>query len=238
MPVAHVYRYGTNLNDLIFGSDQNSYIYGYGGNDTLVGGARRDYLYGGVGNDTMSGGGGNNHMVGGAGLDVVRYSGHIDDYEIVAGSRAATFSIYRNSFTPEGRGTDTTLTVEALDFTADNYRLWLNGTNNAVLARNDDVTGQADGISAFNLARLAANDSEFDGDTIIFNSVATISARGATISVVDGFAIYDPGAAFAALGEGQHTTDSFTYTVSDGRGGSDTATVIVHLTGEGTFEFL
>lgn len=238
MPVAYVYRYGTNLNDLIFGTNQSSFIYGYRGNDTLVGGARRDYLYGGVGNDTLSGGGGNNHMVGGAGLDVVRYAGQIDDYEIVAGAKAGSYTIHRNSFTPEGRGTDTTLTVEAMDFVADNYRLWLNGTNNAVLARNDDVSGQASGVTFVNLSRLTANDSEFDGDTIIFETVDTISARGATISIVDGFAIYDPGALFAALTEGQTATDSFTYTVSDGRGGSDTATVTVQLTADGGFDFL
>lgn len=234
MPVVYTYRYGTDLNDLIFGINKPSYLYGYRGNDLLVGGSARDYIYGGVGNDTMMGGGGNNHMVGGNGIDVVRYTGHIDDYEFVFGSSAGSLRVLRSGFTPEGTGTDTILSVEALDFVADNYRLWLNGTNNAVLARNDDATAAATSQTALNLSRLTSNDSEFDGDTIVFNAVDGHSALGASISVVNGFAIYNPGQLFAGLAAGATATDSFTYTVSDGKGGFDTATVTLHITGDGT----
>ncbi|PWR02438.1 hypothetical protein DKT77_11770, partial [Meridianimarinicoccus roseus] len=48
----------------------------------------------------------------------------------------------------------------------------------------------------------------------------------------DGTFGYDPNGAFEALAAGEQATDSFTYTVDDGQGGSDTATVTVAITGQ------
>ena len=49
--------------------------------------------------------------------------------------------------------------------------------------------------------------------------------------VANGSIDYDPGAAFQGLGAGQNATDSFSYSISDGRGGADSATVTVTVDG-------
>jgi hypothetical protein len=47
----------------------------------------------------------------------------------------------------------------------------------------------------------------------------------------DGTFTYDPNGAFDDLGAGQTASDSFEYTVDDGNGGSDTATVTITVNG-------
>ncbi|MGH2749651.1 MAG: cadherin-like domain-containing protein [Actinomycetota bacterium] len=65
---------------------------------------------------------------------------------------------------------------------------------------------------------VLANDSDPDGDDLTIDSVTQPANGTATI---DGSQItYTPDGGFAG-------PDSFTYTISDGKGGSDTATVIV-----------
>ena len=68
------------------------------------------------------------------------------------------------------------------------------------------------------------------------SSVDATSALGATVSLnPDGTVNYDPssaGAPIADLGTGESVTDTFTYTIQDGRGGTDTATVTVTVQGE------
>lgn len=81
---------------------------------------------------------------------------------------------------------------------------------------------------------VLANDSDPDGDTLTVSSLGA-SAIGATLSISadQHSVIYDAGhsAAAKALAAGGTLQDSFTYTVSDGHGGTDTATVQVTVTG-------
>src|SRR3546814_20354722 len=42
---------------------------------------------------------------------------------------------------------------------------------------------------------------------------------------------YDPKGQFESLGEGDNAEDSFTYTMSDGNGGEDTATAVISING-------
>jgi subtilisin-like proprotein convertase family protein len=69
------------------------------------------------------------------------------------------------------------------------------------------------------LSTLLANASDADGDTLNI-SVSSISASNATITVSGGWVFYTPPAGFT-------NADSFTYTVTDGHGGSATGTVTV-----------
>ena len=95
-------------------------------------------------------------------------------------------------------------------------------------ATNEDV------VLSVDEADLRANDTDVDGDTISINSVSAASALGASIvRNSDGSIDYDPSAAAAlqALGLGEKAVDTFTYTVSDGGGGSDTALVSVVVDG-------
>ena len=63
---------------------------------------------------------------------------------------------------------------------------------------------------------VVANDTDVDGDTRTLQSVGT--ASHGSVTIVAGQAHYSPNSNF-------HGTDSFTYVVSDGHGGTDTGTV-------------
>ena len=100
----------------------------------------------------------------------------------------------------------------------------------------------------FTVEDLIANDSDLDGDTLsitgvsdsesgTFSSIITL-ASGAVVSVDDeGNILYDP-SGVTSWDADSPTTDSFAYELSDGSGGTTTATVdvdISHMTG-GTYD--
>ncbi|MDA0785897.1 MAG: Ig-like domain-containing protein, partial [Proteobacteria bacterium] len=89
--------------------------------------------------------------------------------------------------------------------------------------------------SARLIGNVLANDSDPDGDTLSISTFDGISSLGATITAgaVEGTFVYDAtgSATLQALFDGQSATDTFTYTVSDGNGGFDTATVSVTVQG-------
>jgi len=88
--------------------------------------------------------------------------------------------------------------------------------NQAPVAADDDTPTTAEDTPV--TIDVLANDSDVDGDTLSISSV-TQGANGAVAT--DGTSVtYSPVLNF-------YGTDSFTYTVSDGNGGSDTATVTV-----------
>ncbi|WP_282340859.1 retention module-containing protein [Pseudomonas sp. PS02288] len=86
---------------------------------------------------------------------------------------------------------------------------------------------------------LLANDSDADGDAIAVTAVngqplsGTVTlASGALLTVnADGSFSYDPNGKFDALTAGQVGKDTFTYTISDGHGGTDTATATITIIG-------
>ena len=79
---------------------------------------------------------------------------------------------------------------------------------------------------------LLANDFDVEGDALSVSAVSAMSAAGAAVSLnIDGDVVYDPTGAFDYLQVGETATDSFTYTVDDGHGGSDTATVTLTVHG-------
>ncbi|MHB1217589.1 MAG: choice-of-anchor C family protein, partial [Alphaproteobacteria bacterium] len=94
-------------------------------------------------------------------------------------------------------------------------------------------------VSQENLATdlaVLANDTDSDsGDTLAVQSVDATSALGALLTVnPDGTVHYDstqaPGA--DALAAGETATDTFSYVMTDGQGGTSSATVSVTLTGD------
>jgi hypothetical protein len=86
----------------------------------------------------------------------------------------------------------------------------------------DDVVLLAAG-QPFSDVNVLANDTDADGDTLVA-SVATAPAHGTAAVNADGTIRYTPAAGFSG-------GDSFTYTASDGRGGTSTATVNLTVTG-------
>jgi hypothetical protein len=97
------------------------------------------------------------------------------------------------------------------------------GANDAPAPMNDVVTVSEDTAAVVN---VLSNDSDTDGDTLSVTAV-TQAARGSVVVITEG----------ADAGKVRYTpqvnffgTDSFTYTVSDGRGGTGTGTVTVNVT--------
>ncbi len=92
-------------------------------------------------------------------------------------------------------------------------------TNTAPVANNDVGTTTAGQALTLD---VMANDTDADGDMLTIE--ATTSAMMGTVDIVDGKLVYTPNA--DAMG-----TDAFSYSVSDGNGGSDFATVKVDIDG-------
>ncbi|QZA81823.1 retention module-containing protein [Deefgea piscis] len=119
----------------------------------------------------------------------------------------------------DGRGGTATATVN----------IGITPVNDAPKANNDNSTGAADDALTtpedqpltINPAVLLANDSDPDGDTLTIISVQ--NAVHGTVAIVDGKIVFTPTADY-------HGPASFTYTVSDGRGGTATATVNIGVT--------
>ena len=123
------------------------------------------------------------------------------------------------SYTPNSNfnGTDT-FTYKANDGALDSnvatLTITVNAVNDAPVAVDDSATTDED--SAVTIAVLA-NDTDVDGDTLTVSAI-TQPTNGAAVINGNGTVTYTPLANF-------HGADSFTYTVSDGHGGTDTATV-------------
>ncbi|BAY75538.1 FG-GAP repeat-containing protein [Nostoc linckia NIES-25] len=116
-------------------------------------------------------------------------------------------------------------------------------TNSPPIAVNDALSTNEDTI--FNGNVLIANpttaDSDPNNDTLTVTQVngnaASVGnqitlASGALLTLnSSGSFVYNPNGKFESLNNGQTATDSFTYTISDGKGGTDTATVTVNIAG-------
>jgi hypothetical protein len=92
--------------------------------------------------------------------------------------------------------------------------------NTPPVAVNDAVATDANTALSIPALTLLANDTDSDGDTLIIQSVATMSVRGGAVQFDGTNILYTPPAGFFG-------TDGFTYTISDGHGGTATATVTV-----------
>ena len=131
-----------------------------------------------------------------------------------------------------------TFTVTTVDGTAKVVTITITGSNDTPTA-NGDVLSAPQGASedsALTIAAgtLLANDTDPDtGDHSTIVSVTGTSAKGAAVTLSDSDIIYDPthAAALQALRAGATTTDTFTYTIDDGHGGTDTATVTLVVAG-------
>ena len=124
---------------------------------------------------------------------------------------------------PDFNGTDT-ITYTADDgnggATPGTVTVTINPVNDAPVAANDSATTDVDSAVDIN---VLGNDFDVDGDTLTVTS-ATPGTNGTTAINPDGTITYTPEAGFVGL-------DTFEYTVDDGNGGTDTATVTVSVGG-------
>jgi len=101
------------------------------------------------------------------------------------------------------------------------------------VAVDDSIAANEDAPVTIAASTLLANDTSDASNELTVASVSATSAKGATVELSGTDIIYDPasGLALQALAAGETSTDTFSYTVDDGQGGTDTATVTVELTG-------
>ncbi len=96
----------------------------------------------------------------------------------------------------------------------------VNAVNDAPVAVNDVASASKNGVK---LIPVLANDSDVDGDTL---SIASVTATTNGTVVISGKAVnFTPRKGFTG-------NASFSYTISDGKGGTSTATVVVTVTKE------
>ncbi|EAW35516.1 Ig-like domain-containing protein [Lyngbya sp. PCC 8106] len=92
----------------------------------------------------------------------------------------------------------------------------------SAVADTFEVTSQ----STNNTLDVLANDSDPDGDALVFGSVGTPTNGSVEINATNDALLYTPNASFSG-------TDTFNYSITDGNGGTDQATVTVNVVGTG-----
>ncbi|EAW33952.1 Ig-like domain-containing protein, partial [Lyngbya sp. PCC 8106] len=103
-----------------------------------------------------------------------------------------------------------------------------NPVNQAPTATND--TGSTDEDTAINI-NVLTNDSDSDGDSLNVSMVDGTNTKGKVSINNNGTISYNPNGQFDNLEAGETATDSFSYTINDGKGGTDTATVNLTING-------
>jgi VCBS repeat-containing protein len=116
----------------------------------------------------------------------------------------------------------------------DSIAITINPTdaNDSPRATDDDGIGyQTNENSTFTTANVLINDTDPDGNSLYISSIDTRDTKGVVTQNSDATFNYNPNNKFSSLRSGEQATDSFTYTVSDGRGGTDTGRVILTIHG-------
>ncbi|WP_425410227.1 Ig-like domain-containing protein [Hyphococcus sp.] len=206
--------------------------------DTIYGGAADNNLTGNGGDDVLMGAGGDDTIEGGLGADTAVYSGASGDYTIIA-EGGGVFTIMDNNAADGDDGVDTLTGVETVMFNNASMDL-----NTPVEAQDDSFVIGESGLVNGDLFADNGNgaDSDFDNDPFSVTAVNGAAmnvggqitlASGALLTVNgDGTFSYDTNGEFEWLAAGATAFDSFTYTIDDGVGGPDTATVSIEINGE------
>ncbi|RED51620.1 tandem-95 repeat protein [Aestuariispira insulae] len=204
----------------------------YTGIENLTGSDFDDILTGDAGDNVITGGAGNDTIDGGAGTDTAVFSGNSTDYTITTDAGVTTVS--------GTDGTDLLTNVEYLLF--DDGPISTN-PNTAPVAADD-----ADGITEDTApnpvtGNVLVNDSDADGDSFNVSQVngdagnvgtSLTGSYGSLLLLSDGSYAYtldNSNSLVQALGVGESLTEAFTYTIDDGNGGSDQATLTVTING-------
>lgn len=231
-----------NVNNRIEGSSSNDVINAQGGDDIVLGNAGNDILRGEIGQDTLIGGNGADILVGGAGndkliggnasilsstnitatsddslADVALYSGNASEYTLAAqadGSVIVTDNV-------AGRdGVDRLYNMDIIRFKNADVNVQ-SLFNVAPVAVDDNLVTAEDVPLRITTAQLLANDSDGNNDALVIQSINNVV--GGSVSWDNGDLIFTP----TLNSNGQA---SFSYTISDGRGGVAQATAHINVT--------
>ncbi|HWJ81682.1 MAG TPA: Ig-like domain-containing protein [Nocardioides sp.] len=197
---------GTRHPDVLVGTAGDDVICGRGGGDTIR--ARG-------GDDLVRAGRGDDEVLGGKGDDVLR-GGRGDDNMRARGDSAYVDHVGCGTGTDRARGDAPD--VIAADCEDDGIP-----DNAAPVAVDDAVATDEDtplDLPVSGAGSPAANDTDADGDPLTVTAVS--GAVGGTVALAGGTITFTPDPDHCGTG-------SFDYTVSDGNGGEDTATVTVDI---------
>jgi len=220
---------GGDGNDVLLGRDGLDRLFGGDGDDYLHGGEDIDLYYGGAGRDVFVSSGGRRDQVydferGVDKIDVSHIEGvsSLSDLTIDLHQNGAWTRVIHSSGQVWLKGDFVNADpLDANDFVfSDEASAPAPPPNLSPLAADDDGlttgAGQSLEIAA---ADLLANDSDPDGDALTVIAVADGEHNAVTLNA-DGTITYLPDAGFTGA-------DEFSYTVSDGKGGTDTAKATV-----------
>jgi hypothetical protein len=110
-------------------------------------------------------------------------------------------------------------TGEALDGEVEDYVLTL-VANTMPVAGGDVMETLEDEPGVVFAVKLLVNDTDEDADVLSVTQVTAVSTAGGSVGLVSGVITYTPPADYSG-------SDTFTYTVADGRGGTSLGTVTV-----------
>ncbi len=244
--------YGETGNDTLYGGYGVDTLIGGAGNDILDGGADNDTVIGGADDDILYGRGGNDILFGGAGKDKLYGNAGNDTFVISRGTGSTTLAnadiiydfckgadviglvgilTFNDLNIVQGTGVNASDTI-IIDKSTGNYLAVLKNVNSGTLVASDfkaaPIANNAPAAIGETLTinedasvtvNVLSNDTDVDGDRLTVSSFETTSAHGGKIQQnADGTFTYTAAANFAG-------NDSFSYTVSDGNGGTSIATV-------------
>ncbi len=143
----------------------------------------------------------------------------------------------------EGETAETTITYMVSDgnggMDTATVTVTVTGTNDAPVAVMDEYTADEDVPS--DLGNVLGNDSDPENDPLTVSEVNGDPAgvgtpvagdNGGLVTInPDGSVSFDPNGEFDGLADGEEATTTVTYTIDDGNGGTDTAEVVITVTG-------
>ena len=142
---------------------------------------------------------------------------------LLGGSGSARTFQVRPATNANGTCTITVTVTDADGLTASSaFTLTVTPVNDAPVAGTDTYYRVANGNFTVPIANVRANDTDVDGDTLTLTNVASFSFLGARITKTSTTITY-------TAKVGANGADYFTYTISDGRGGTATGRINVYV---------
>lgn len=133
-------------------------------------------------------------------------------WELPSPSLPASGILRARGLRPESGGHDSGLIESAASFPR---------ANENPVAADDSAERQENRPIKIPISRLIQNDTDLDGDLVIFSGISGTSSNGVSISTDSGWVYYE------ASNASPNTTDTFSYTVRDEFGGTAAGTVTV-----------
>jgi VCBS repeat-containing protein len=174
----------------------------------------------------------------------------VTSYDATSALRAAVVVYANGRYTYDPTGSDALQALTAEDSVVDTFaytvsdgkggsdtatvRITVQGVNDNPTAEDDAGSTDQDSVLTASVPGVLGNDADLDGDTLQVTDYDTTSTQGAAVVVnANGSYTYDPTGsdALQALATGDSVVDTFAYTIGDGNGGSDTATVRITVRG-------